>query len=94
MNAGDLKAKLATVGGRADLMAKSEKPIQERIADLYRVAYGRSPSADDLGGALEYLVGPPLADSSNGTVVQPATAERFQDLIWALINTKEFLFNH
>ena len=94
MNAGDLKAKLATAGGRADLMAKSEKPNQERITDLYRVAYGRSPSADDLSGAMEYLVSPPLADSSNGTVVQPATAERFQDLIWALINTKEFLFNH
>jgi hypothetical protein len=31
-----------------------------------------------------------------GSAVDPqkAAQENFQDLIWALINTKEFLFNH
>jgi hypothetical protein len=81
MNAGDVKAKLATSGGRADLMSKSDSPIAERVSDLYRMAFSRTPSEDELRGASEYLsVGP--------------TAERFQDLIWALINSKEFLFNH
>ena len=94
MNAGDVKAKLATAGGRADLMSKSQQPMQERVTELYRVAFGRPPSAAELSGAVDYLTEPSSVDASGVSVGQPASQERFQDLIWALINTKEFLFNH
>ena len=94
MNAGDVKAKLATAGGRADLMSKSQQPMPERVTELYRVAFGRSPSAAELTGAVDYLTEASSADGSGVSVGQPASPERFQDLIWALINTKEFLFNH
>lgn len=110
MNAGDLKSKLATVGGRADLMSKSQATVQERIQTLYRLAFSRPPSDDELQAAMEYVVGEltPIdtnatnATNANGSAVSadsqpvysPPTADRFQDLIWALINTKEFLFNH
>jgi hypothetical protein len=37
----------------------------------------------------------PRTDSAGKPVdVQRALRENFQDLAWALINTKEFLFNH
>lgn len=94
MNAGDIKGKLATPNGRADQMAKSDKPLSDRVADLYRTAFGRSPTADELQNAIEYLEGPKVDANGAAIAPQPPGPDRFQDLIWALINTKEFLFNH
>jgi hypothetical protein len=85
MNAGDIKAKLATADGRAERLSKSDKPREERIQELYHVAFSREPSASEMSFAMEYLATNPA---------EPVSKERFQDLIWALINTKEFLFNH
>ena len=100
MNAGDIRAKLATSNGRADQLSKSEKPLSERVEELYRVALGRLPNSHESQSALEYLkghdsdLGQNPDSQGNSVPAQPPTAERFQDLIWALINTKEFLFNH
>lgn len=85
MNAGDIKAKLATANGRSDRLSKTDKPLEERIQELYHVAFSREPSANEMSFAMEYLV---------TNKAEPVSKERFQDLIWALINTKEFLFNH
>ena len=93
MNAADVKAKLARAGGRADSLAKADLPTEEKIEQLYLAAFARHPSADELAVATEFLTG------STEATVPPAEAakrsqEDFQDLIWALINVKEFLFNH
>ncbi len=94
INASDVKAKLATSGGRADRLAKAEMPAEEKISELYLAAFSRPPRADELDTALAYL-----AESrydANGKPIDPNKTARdnYQDLIWALINTKEFLFNH
>lgn len=83
LNAPDIKAKLASPTGRADRLAKDTRPADERIKDLYLVAFAREPRSVELQTALGYL-------NETGT----AATDNFQDLIWALINTKEFLFNH
>ncbi len=94
MNASDIKGKLATGNGRADRLAKSDKPVEERIRELYLVAFSRSPGENELKVAMDYLA-EPLTDSAGSPIdAQLASQEKFQDLIWALINTKEFLFNH
>ena len=85
MNAGDIKAKLATANGRSERLSKSDKPLEERIQELYRVAFSREPSVQEMSFAMEYLATPKA---------ETVSKERFQDLIWALVNTKEFLFNH
>ena len=85
MNAGDIKAKLATANGRSERLSKSDKPLEERIQELYHVAFSREPSVQEMSFAMEYLATPKA---------ETVSKERFQDLIWALINTKEFLFNH
>ncbi len=94
INADDIKAKLATSNGRAEQLAKSDKPIDEKIAELYRVAFARRPSDIELKVATGYLSEPRLDANGNPLDPQQASRENFQDLIWALINTKEFLFNH
>jgi hypothetical protein len=94
MNAADIKGKLATGSGRADRLSKSDKPPEERIRELYMVAFSREPKAEELKVAVDYLAEPLLDSAGNPVDAQRAGQEKFQDLIWALINTKEFLFNH
>jgi hypothetical protein len=35
-----------------------------------------------------------LAEAGVGKAAEAARKERFEDLIWAIMNTKEFVFNH
>ena len=93
MNAGDIKSKLSNGNGRAELLAKSDKPMEDRIAELYRVAFARAPSSEELATAVAYLNEPRL--DAQGKPIDPTRSlrENLHDLLWALINTKEFLFN-
>jgi hypothetical protein len=94
INAGDVKSKLGKPNGRAERLAKEEKPAEEKVRELYRAAFARAPSVEELQIALEYLAEPRL--DAEGKPLDAAQSNRanFQDLIWALINAKEFLFNH
>jgi hypothetical protein len=94
MNAADIRSKLGVGGGRADRLAKSEKPPEDRIRELYLVAFAREPQANEMKVALDYFAEPRTDATGNPLDPQRAATENFQDLIWALINTKEFLFNH
>lgn len=94
INSGELKAKLAHASGRAERLAKADGSHEDKIRELYLAAYAREPRAEELAAALEYLAEARL--DANGAPINPQTAirENLQDLLWALINTKEFLFNH
>lgn len=94
INSNELKTKLASGNGRAAALAGGEAPLEERIREVYRLAFSRDPREEELQAALAYLQ-EPLTDAS-GQPLNPQQAARqsFQDLLWALINTKEFLFNH
>ncbi|MEM8666497.1 MAG: DUF1549 and DUF1553 domain-containing protein [Planctomycetota bacterium] len=94
MNAGDMKSKLASGAGTANQLAKSAEPLAERIDRLYLLAFSRFPTDDEFQTAEAYLR--ESRESADGKPLgeQAALQENFQDLIWALINTKEFQFNH
>lgn len=94
MNAGDIKSKLATGGGRADSLAQSDRPDEEKITELYLAAFARPPRPDELATVTDYLHDPRLDAAGNPIDPVASRRENLQDLIWALINTKEFLFNH
>ena len=83
LNAAELKAKLASPTGRAERLAKEDKPAEAKVRELYLAAFSREPRPQELKTAIDYLNEPGTAANAN-----------YQDLIWALINTKEFLFNH
>ena len=94
INAGDVKAKLNQPNGRVDRLSKEERPAEEKVKELYRVAFAREPRENELQIALEYLA--EVRTDAAGKPLDIAQSNRLnmQDLIWALVNTKEFLFNH
>lgn len=94
MNSNEIKAKLSFSGGRAEMLAKSNLAAFEKIRELYLAAYSRPPVADELKLAEEYLRKERLDDKGNPINEQTSQRIAYEDLIWALMNTKEFLFNH
>ncbi len=94
LNAADIKAKLGNPNGRAVRIAKDDRTPEAKVRELYLAAFSRQPRPDELKTSLDYLT-EPRTDADGKTIdPQKAAADNFQDLIWALINTKEFLFNH
>ncbi|MGE3780811.1 MAG: DUF1549 and DUF1553 domain-containing protein, partial [Pirellulaceae bacterium] len=94
LNSGDIKSKLGTANGRADQLAKNGRPDADNVRELYLAAYSRAPQPEELVTAVAYL-GEPLLDTAGKPVeAGRARREKYEDLLWALMNTKEFLFNH
>ena len=94
LNSGELRNKLASGSGRAAALASGTAPPEERVRQLYLVAFAREPRAEELEQALAYLNEKLLDAAGQPLASQPSAAQNWQDLIWALLNTKEFLFNH
>ncbi|MFM7058387.1 MAG: DUF1549 and DUF1553 domain-containing protein [Planctomycetota bacterium] len=94
MNAGDIRGKLAGGGHRADQLSKSQVPVEDRVRELYLRAFSRPPQPGELQTAVEFLTAPQSDATGNPIDPTRAAQEAFQDLIWALINTREFQFNH
>ncbi len=94
MNAPDVKAKLAASNGRAEQLSKAEMPEPKRIRELYLAAYSREPSADEVKIAETHLLKPRTDAAGKPLDSQRAKRNGYEDLLWALLNTKEFLYNH
>lgn len=94
VNSNELKTKLNSGAGRAERLAKDERPPEAKVRELYLVAFSREPRSDELKFALDFLAEPKLNAEGKPLDPQQAARENFQDLVWALVNTKEFLFNH
>ena len=78
----DFSERLTKPGNRLDSLAKSELSPAEIVQELYWTALSRPPNADELQFAESALSG---ADDRFAAL---------QDLTWALLNSKEFLFRH
>jgi len=83
LNSSEVMEKIAVKGGRVEALAADPRPEAERVRDLYLAAFAREPASDETSVALAYL---------NGEGRDKRQA--WEDLVWALINTKEFQFNH
>ena len=94
INSSEVKAKLAAGQGRAAALASAETPADEKVATLYMAAFSRPPRSDELQTALAYLNEPLLDAAGKPIEAKKAASQKWQDLIWAVMNTKEFLFNH
>jgi hypothetical protein len=94
INAADIRSKISHPEGRAEKLAKEKLPLEDKINAVYLAAFSRLPSSVELKVALDYLNAPVVNSAGQSVDAQKAARENLQDLVWALINTKEFLFNH
>jgi len=86
LNSQDVMARLAGKTGRpAELVADHQRGDEQKVRGLYLLTFSRPPNAEEMGVARAYL----QRKSAAGK-----TQEGYEDIVWALINTKEFLFNH
>ena len=83
MNSQALQTKLANPQGRARKLADSDKPTGEIITELYLAAFARPPSPEESEAAIARF-------GSDPKQRQTAT----EDVLWALLNSPEFVFNH
>lgn len=81
MNAPGLAAKITSDKGRAAQLAASPKSPAEIVTELYLLAYGRPPATDELNSCVARYARP-------GVTRRAAT----EDLLWAIMNTAEFVF--
>ncbi|TWU02099.1 DUF1549 and DUF1553 domain-containing protein [Neorhodopirellula pilleata] len=94
MNASDIKSKLAAGDGRINRLIQDKSTPEAIVDHLYHIAFSREPSSDESSAAVAYLNESRV--DKEGKPIAPAQAlkDNVQDLSWALMNTKEFLFNH
>jgi hypothetical protein len=91
ITAKELHDKLKDPRSRAGQLAASTRPRAERVREMFLWVYGRPPTADELQTAETFLAREePVAERANAKAKQWP----YEDLLWALLNTKEFLFNH
>ena len=83
LNSKEVQAKLSDDKGRAATIAADPRPPVEKIEELYLLAMARKPTAEETQTAVAYL------DKKKDNL-----RAAYEDLIWAVINSKEFLFNH
>jgi hypothetical protein len=81
MNAPGLAAKITADGGRAAKLATGEKTPSEIVEELYLLTYCRRPTAEEAAACAARFEKP-------GAKRREAT----EDLLWALLNTPEFVF--
>ena len=78
---GDIIAnKIADGKGRIAKLLEAKKPHEEIVADVYLATLSRRPSAAELESSKTFLAS------------SPTPKEFYEDLLWALINSKQFLF--
>ncbi len=82
VNSKEIQKKLTAEKGYAQQLVANKKPVAENVTDIFLRIYGRSPQAAELKIAVEFLE------------AEKDPAEAYRSLLWSLLATNEFLFNH
>jgi hypothetical protein len=82
LNSDEVQGKLSRAGGRADTLAKDKRPDAEKVEELFLWAFAHRPSQEQLNVALAHI-------AKNSQAKKLA----YENILWALLNTKEFVFN-
>ncbi len=83
MNSTKLQDMLVNAQGRAARLAKSDAKPEQIIEELYLACYSRLPDAEEMKIATSAFS---AKDATRQTAVE--------DVLWSLLNSAEFVFNH
>jgi hypothetical protein len=83
LNSKEIAAKLTSDAGKASAMSASSQPVEELVDELYLAALSRRATESEKQTVVDYV-----ASRSE------QRRQAFEDVVWAIINSKEFLFNH
>jgi hypothetical protein len=81
-NSPEINDKIASGTGRVARLIQDKLSPEKAIEEIYLAAFARLPTVEERAKALEYIA--QQKDSRSG----------LEDLVWALLNTREFIFNH
>ena len=82
LNSNEVQQKVTNGNGRAAKLATDPRPDAEKVEELFLWAFARKPSAADQKAALAHI-----------TANEKAKKTAYENILWALLNTKEFAFN-
>jgi len=75
------KAKI-TPGQRLARLVADKRPHDERLRELYLVTFAREPNPRELQLLVAHIQR------------QPDVRAAYEDILWVMVNSEEFLFNH
>lgn len=82
LNGDFLNRKIADPQGRVQKLVQAKTGLPTAIGELYAVTLSRQPRPEEVAKAQDYIA------------AAPTEREGLQDLLWVLLNSREFLFNH
>ena len=82
LNGDGLNKKIADPTGRIETMLKAKKTNEQIVEDLYLATLSRLPNQDEVDRAKRFI-----REAGN-------PRDGLQDLLWVLLNSREFVFNH
>jgi hypothetical protein len=82
LNGDALNKKIANATGRIETQLKAKKTNVQIVEDLYLSTLSRTPNQDEIDRAERWIR------------EAPTPREGLQDLLWVLLNSREFMFNH
>ena len=83
LNSDEVQGKIARNSARADALAKDSRTDVEKVTELFLWAWGRKPGPEHMKFAMDNIA----KHSTN-------KKEAYENILWALINSKAFVFNY
>jgi hypothetical protein len=89
LNSDEVQGKIVRQGGRVDRLASADdkRPDAEKVEELFLWVLCREPTAEDKRVALAHVEAQLAKNPAGGRKAA------FENVLWALVNTKEFVFN-